>query len=225
MAKNKRTPIDTSTEEKIKEAARVVFHRKGFAATRTRDIAEEAGINLALLNYYFRSKQKLFELIMVETTAAFFRTMDIVLNEKNSSLEEKVAHIVSNYIDLILKEPDLPIFMLSEIRNNPDLLLQRLPIEQVIMKSVFFQQHRQAVGEGRITEANPLHFLLNILGLTLFPLIASPLLKRVGNLNEEDFHQLMEERKKLIPVWIKSMMINSDYKPILMDESKLKEND
>lgn len=71
MTKSKSIAIDTSTEEKIKEAARTVFHKKGFAATRTRDIAEEAGINLALLNYYFRSKQRLFELIMVETTAAF----------------------------------------------------------------------------------------------------------------------------------------------------------
>jgi len=53
--------LDTSTEAKIKAAARVVFHKNGFAATRTRDIAEEAGINLALLNYYFRSKQNHYE--------------------------------------------------------------------------------------------------------------------------------------------------------------------
>ncbi len=64
--------VDSSTEEKIKEAARVVFMKKGFAATRTRDIAEEAGINLALLNYYFRSKEKLFELVMFEKFQKFF---------------------------------------------------------------------------------------------------------------------------------------------------------
>lgn len=57
---------DLSTEQKIIEAARKVFTRKGYSATRTRDIAEEAGLNLALLNYYFRSKQKLFELVMAE---------------------------------------------------------------------------------------------------------------------------------------------------------------
>jgi AcrR family transcriptional regulator len=63
MAKKKEVKaLDTTTEAKIKNAARVVFHKKGFAATRTRDIAEEAGINLALLNYYFRSKEKLFEI-------------------------------------------------------------------------------------------------------------------------------------------------------------------
>ncbi len=58
--------INASTEEKIKEAARRVFTQKGYAATRTRDIAEESGLNLALINYYFRSKEKLFDIIMLE---------------------------------------------------------------------------------------------------------------------------------------------------------------
>jgi len=76
MSQEKITPkIDTNTETKIKNAARVVFHKKGFAATRTRDIAEEADINLALLNYYFRSKQKLFDLIMFETMHGFLQSI------------------------------------------------------------------------------------------------------------------------------------------------------
>ena len=58
------TEKEISTEEKILEAASKVFTEKGFAGTRTRDIAEHAGINLALLNYYFRSKEKLFEQVM-----------------------------------------------------------------------------------------------------------------------------------------------------------------
>ena len=72
MAKKKSVEVDLSTEEKIKEAAKKVFLKKGYAATRTRDIAEEAGINLALLNYYFRSKEKLFDLIMLEKLEKFF---------------------------------------------------------------------------------------------------------------------------------------------------------
>lgn len=67
MAKQLKKKIDQTTEEKIKIAARKLFTRKGFAAVKTRDIAEEAGINLALLNYYFRSKEKLFKLIMEES--------------------------------------------------------------------------------------------------------------------------------------------------------------
>src|SRR5271154_299968 len=85
---------DLTAEEKIKEAARNVFTRKGFAATRTRDIAEEAGINLALLNYYFRSKEKLFEIVMLENFGQFLNGVQTLLNQKESSLEEKIDAIV-----------------------------------------------------------------------------------------------------------------------------------
>lgn len=198
--------LDATTEEKIKEAARTVFHKKGFAATRTRDIAEEAGINLALLNYYFRSKARLFEIIMLEAVSVFFQTMALALNDEETTLEEKIKRVAAGYIDLIGKEPDLPIFMLSEIRNNPDLLLVKLPIKQVIMGSVFFRQHHEAVNQGKISEPNPIHFLMNLLGLIVFPFIASPMIKRVGDLKDEDFNRLMQERKKLIPIWVEAMM-------------------
>lgn len=207
MTKNKETKkLDTTTEEKIRNAARIVFYRKGFAATRTRDIAEEAGINLALLNYYFRSKQKLFELIMVETLTNFAQSMRTVVDNEQTTLDEKVQEVASRYIDLILKEPEIPTFIVSEIRNNPKELLVKLPVRETISGSVFFKQHRQAVELGEITEPNPLHFLMNVIGLIVFPFIAKPLLLGVGNLDDAQFNQMMQERKRLIPVWIKSIM-------------------
>ncbi|CEN39034.1 TetR/AcrR family transcriptional regulator [Capnocytophaga cynodegmi] len=207
MAKNKEVKtLDTTTEEKIKEAARVVFYKKGYAATRTRDIAEEAGINLALLNYYFRSKEKLFDMIMLEIVTGFMHTMATILNNENSNLEKKVELVASHYIDFITKEPNIPIFMLSEIRNNSGGLLEKLPIKQLVMNSVFFRQHQEAVAKGKITEPNPLHFLMNLLSLVVFPFIGQPLLQGISGLNETQFNKLMQERKKLIPVWIKAMM-------------------
>src|SRR5690606_3884077 len=118
-------------------AARIVFHKKGYAATRTRDIAEEAGINLALLNYYFRSKEKLFNIIMTETLSGFVQTMTSILNDENTSLEKKVENIAARYIDLILIEPEIPGFIVSEIRNNPSSLLEKLPVKQLVHNSVF----------------------------------------------------------------------------------------
>ncbi len=207
MAKSKETKkLDTTTEEKIKNAARIVFYRKGFAATRTRDIAEEAGINLALLNYYFRSKQKLFELIMVETLSNFVQSMRTVVDNEQTTLEEKVQQVANRYIDLILEEPEIPTFIVAEIRNNPQELLAKLPIRETITGSAFFKQHRQAVELGEITEPNPLHFLMNVIGLIVFPFIAKPLLLGVGNLDTAHFNRLMQERKRLIPIWIKAIM-------------------
>jgi len=134
----KEKKIDLSTETKIKEAARVVFYKKGFSATRTRDIAEEAGINLALLNYYFRSKEKLFEIIMFETFSAFVQSMAVILNDETTNLESKVELIANRYIDFIIREPEVPTFLISEIRNNPQELLEKLPIKQLLNNSVFF---------------------------------------------------------------------------------------
>src|SRR6187402_3423361 len=119
MAKKKIQAADHSTEEKIKLAARKVFTQKGFSAARTRDIADEAGINLALLNYYFRSKQKLFEQIMFEKVQLLFGHLAPALFDPTTSLDIKIERMVTLYIDMIIENPDLPIFVLSEIRNHP----------------------------------------------------------------------------------------------------------
>src|SRR4051794_24037459 len=101
MAKKVNNKSDFSTEEKIKEAAKKVFMKKGYGATRTRDIAEEAGINLALLNYYFRSKDKLFELVMLEKVQKLFGVIAPVITDEHMDLENKINMLVSNYIDML----------------------------------------------------------------------------------------------------------------------------
>lgn len=194
------------SEDKIKEAARTVFYKKGFAATRTRDIAEEANINLGLINYYFRSKSKLFEIIMIETLSSFISNIRIVLNNDETSLDQKVQEVARRYIDLILKEPEIPTFLVTEIRNNARELLDKLPVVQTINGSIYFKQYQNALDRGEVTEPNPLHFLMNVIGLIIFPFIAKPMLMEIGNLKTSDFRQMMEERKELIPIWIEAMM-------------------
>lgn len=197
--------LDTTTEAKIKEAARVVFHKKGYAATRTRDIAEEAQINLALLNYYFRSKEKLFELIMMETLAGFFQRIGMVFNDEKTLLESKVQLFAEKYIDLLSEEPEIPVFILSEIRSHGAEMLEKLPIANSVLQSVFAQQYEEAVKQGKMRELHPLHFLMNLLGLVVFPFVAAPLLKKIGKLENSQYNQLIQERKKMIPIWMEVM--------------------
>ncbi|GAB3432993.1 TetR/AcrR family transcriptional regulator [Niabella aquatica] len=207
MAKSKKVQKpDTTTEEKIKDAARTVFYKKGFAATRTRDIAEEAGMNLALLNYYFRSKAKLFEMIMIETLSVFFQDIVIVINDETTSLEKKIQEITSRYIDLLAKEPEIPTFIMTEVRSNPGIFLKKLPVRQAVFSSAFFRQYQKAVTDGKITESDPLQFLINLLGLTIFPFIAQPIIMNINGLNVRDFNQFVQKRKKLIPIWLKAIM-------------------
>jgi len=203
MAKKLRTnpSADPSTEEKIKEAARKVFTRKGYAATRTRDIADEAGINLALLNYYFRSKQKLFEQIMLEKVQQLFGLIAPVLNDPTTSLESKVEVFVALYIDMISEHPDLPLFVLSEIRNHPDHFTETFHVGQLLRHSSFVQQLKE-----KRPDIHPLHFLMNTMSMTLFPFIAMPVFKAIGAADENQFRAMMQERKSLIPMWIKAML-------------------
>ncbi|MEP7164312.1 MAG: TetR/AcrR family transcriptional regulator [Ferruginibacter sp.] len=207
MAKSKTNQeVDHTTEEKIKQAARTMFHKKGFSATRTRDIAEEAGINLALLNYYFRSKEKLFDIIMLETMQEFLRSILQTLNDENTSLEEKIEAIANNYIDLLTKEPDIPLFIMSELKANPNELLGKMGIKDVLMGSHFIRQYHQGIQEGKIAPVHPLHFMMNLMGLLVFPFIASPMLKGLGNLSDTDFNDLIQQRKTLIPTWMGAIM-------------------
>lgn len=195
-----------STEERIKAAARKVFHQKGYAGTRTRDIAEEAGINHAMLNYYFRSKEKLFTIIMTETMAQFFKGVSHLLNDENTSLEQKIELIVNNYTDLLLEEPELPTFMFNEVRNNPEPFIENNPIRQALQNSALARQYTEAVARGQITEPNLIQTLLNLIALVIFPFIAQPIMLALNKMTKEQYKTLMLERKKQIPLWIKTIL-------------------
>jgi AcrR family transcriptional regulator len=190
-----------SAEEKIKEAARNVFTRKGFAATRTRDIAEEAGINLALLNYYFRSKEKLFEIIFLEKMQKFFGFIGPIIYHDTSSLEVKIEGIVTVYVEMLLENPDIPFFILGESRNNPAIILNAMPKKDFLKNSVFIQQLRE-----KKPDQDPYQFLLSMLGMTIFPFLMKPVFQKITDTDDVKHKQMMMERKKLIPVWCKALL-------------------
>ena len=194
-----------STEERIKQAARKLFTQHGFAAVRTRDIASEAGINLALLNYYFRSKQKLFDLVMMENFRKFLSGMTVNFQDPTLTIEDRLERIVAAYVDFLTEFPDLPLFILNEIKGNPSKIAEQIRQEVGPARSAFFKELQEAKKGGRI-ELDPAHFIINLVGLTVFPFVARPLLLRVTGVSDEQFLGLMEERKKLVPMWIMMMM-------------------
>jgi AcrR family transcriptional regulator len=198
---------NTSTEEKIKEAAKRVFTKKGYAATRTRDIAEESGYNLALINYYFRSKEKLFDIIMLEHLHVFIHSVMGIVNDPDTSFRQKIQLLIDHYIDMLKGNPDLPLFMLSEINADPKKLIAKLGFNKASSGSlVLMKQWKELEAAGKGPSFNPLHMVLNVLALTIFPFAASPLLRNRLNLSTDEFNALMEERKKLIPLWVNSML-------------------
>jgi AcrR family transcriptional regulator len=192
--------LDKSTEEKIMEAARVVFTRKGYAAARTRDIAEEAGINLALLNYYFRSKEKLFHQVIMEKAQQIFGVLFPILDNDALTIEEKIGLIVSNYIDLLKDNNDLPMFVLSELRNHPQLFEGKIGMH-LIAESSFVRQLRE-----KRPDINPAQFIISLFALTLFPFVGKPMMFATGMASLETFDVMMEQRKALVPKWINAIL-------------------
>ena len=197
------TATELSTEDKILLAASKVFTEKGFSGTRTRDIAEEAGINLALLNYYFRTKEKLFEQVMkVKILLLFGQIIPIVTNEK-TSLEEKIDLASVKYFDILTKNPNLPLFVLSEIQKKTSDIKSILPFDKVLKNSFLIKQIQE-----KKSEINPFHFLINFISMTVFPFLGKPILQTFELMNDSEFQKFVEERKKFVPVWIKMMLNN-----------------
>jgi AcrR family transcriptional regulator len=204
-SKKQKPAKEPSTEQRIKEAATKLFTHKGFAATRTRDIADEAGINLALLNYYFRSKQKLFDLVMMENFQQFIKGITVNFMDETLSFEQRIERIVAAYVDMLTRLPDLPMFILNEIRGNPSKIAAKLQTEIAPMRQNMFNQ-LIASNEAGKTNLEPFHFIANLIGLTVFPFVGRPILQRVTGVTDEQFQQYMQDRKKLVPIWLKAML-------------------
>jgi AcrR family transcriptional regulator len=197
---------EASTEEKIKAAAKKLFTRQGYAATRTRDIAEEAGLNLALLNYYFRSKEKLYDIIMMENFREFIQGISVNVYDENTTIEKKIEIIVIAYIDFLTANPHLPLFVLNEIKGNPSRIAAQVNEDVSPMRSHLLKQLQEAGKAGKINPIDPFHFMANLIGMTVFPFVGKPILQRVTNVNDEQFNAFMQERKKLVPIWINAIL-------------------
>ncbi|HET6991874.1 MAG TPA: TetR/AcrR family transcriptional regulator [Bacteroidia bacterium] len=191
-----------SAEKKIVEAARKLFTEKGYHAIKTRDIAKEAGINLALLNYYFRSKEKLFEIIVKENISQFMKVIVEIVNDEKTSIETKIEMLVANYIDMLSINPNVPLFLVSHAKQND----QRMKLREKIMESFFMKQIQQAIKSGKIVKIDPTNLMMNIVSLTIFPFVARNVLQNNAGLTSEQFNALMLERKKMIPKWIGAML-------------------
>lgn len=197
---------DKKTEDKIKQVARMMFIQKGFTGTTTREIATEAGTNLALVNYYFRSKEQLFKQIMLESLHEFFESVVDILNDSHTSLEIKLERLVERYINQLNQHPDIPMFILSEIRSNPEIFLNEFLKGTKLRQTVLFNQLTAHLQEKQKLNINPIHIMMNVLSMTLFPFIVKPMICHVTEMPEDEYRALMLERKKLIPMWVKQMV-------------------
>lgn len=193
---------DRSTEERILDAARQVFLERGMDGARMQDIADKAGINKAMLHYYFRSKEKLFEVIFKETAGKLFPRFEMIM-DSDLNLFEKIRAIVSNYIDVMIQNPYLPLFVMNEVNKNPEIgIINFFELQKPVFIQKFIREVQKNLEDGSIAPINPVHLLMNMFSMCVFPFIAKPMIRILSGANEAQYKNLMDQRKVLVAEFI-----------------------
>lgn len=184
-----------NTENKILEAAKRVFIRKGLNGARMQEIADEAEINKSLLHYYYRSKEKLFTAVFNMAFKLLLpQFIKLIMNDE-ISIFDKIRLFFKNHMTFLHKNPYLPEFILHEISQNPKRLANLIGEKASIAIEILEKQIKDEVEKGIIKEVSAKELLINLLSLSVFQFAASPLIKIIMNFSDEEFNDLIEERK------------------------------
>jgi AcrR family transcriptional regulator len=198
--------LDGDAEQRILDAAHKVFVRRGTAGARMQEIADEAGVNKALLHYYFRNKSRLAEAIFQRVARGIFaRVVDVA--SSRASLEEKVRGIIAVYLEQLARTPYAPAYLIGELNHDPERghqivdMLRQLRGGQgpEVVIEALQAQIDERVRAGTIRPISARQFVTNLISLSVFPFAARPLLCAVLGLDEQGFRDFIEERKIVLP--------------------------
>lgn len=186
-----------TTEEKIFDAAFKVFQLKGFKGARMQEIADEAGINKAMLHYCFKNKELLFEAVFMNAFGKLAPQINEIFKSQDS-IFEKIKKFTDSYISFVMNYPFLPQFIIQEMNNNPEFVTKFLKKENRPDPTKLIHQIENEIKLGILKPINPKQLLIDIFSMTVFPFAAQALLKGMIQVSNEELMQLMEERKKYI---------------------------
>lgn len=197
---------DEDTEKRILEAACRVFIRRGTAGARMQEIAREAGVNQALLHYYFRSKERLSVAVFGLVAGKMFPAL-VQLLGSDISLDEKIEEMVGLYLRNLSRSPFIPGYLISEMHHHPERLPQLMKTSlgtdpSSIVAGVFAKLGSQINGEvaaGRMRPITPQAFAVNLISLCIFPFAARPMLSFMFGMNDDAFDEFIEQRITTLP--------------------------
>jgi AcrR family transcriptional regulator len=185
------------TEKTILNAATKLFLEKGYASTSTTGIAKEAGCNQALVHYYFRTKERLFEAVFADKFQNFVSNI-LQINQGSFTFEEKLRLKIESHFDMLLDNPKLPLLIAYEMNTNPERLAsmkEKLGDLPAMVFADFQSELDSEFEKGNIRETRVIDLIFNILALNLSVFIIGPIMKSFAGLSEEEFNSLVEHRK------------------------------
>ncbi len=190
------TDNDKQTEEKIFDAATDVFLDKGMDGARMQDIANHAGINKALLHYYYRTKDQLFDAVFQMIAKKMLKKFAPVFDE-NLTLEDKIRFFFREHITFLLENPRLPAFVLNEINRNPERvkkLLKNVDVESLWKK--LYEQHKTELDKYNVSEKMLPQLMTSVAAMSVFPFAAKGLIEAILSKTSINFNDYIEERKQ-----------------------------
>ncbi len=194
------------TENHILIAAREVFIAKGYEGARMQEIADHAGINKALLHYYFRSKEKLFEAVFSEVASNLFPAMKQML-EAELELKEKIALFIRIYLKALEENPFIPAFIINTLNTNPDSFLKYIKKAGLNPKLIQKQIDDEAA-RGIIRAVKAEHLMVNIIAMCIFPFVARPIVQNVFDMNNDEYRAYLGSRQaEILDFVLKSITV------------------
>jgi AcrR family transcriptional regulator len=205
-AARKKPERDTDTEARILDAAHVVFVRRGTAGARMQEIADEAGVNKALLHYYFRSKSRLAAAVFQRVARGLFLRVSEILGS-DAAIDDKVRRVIQLYLEQLTKTPYAPAYVISELNQHPDRAAQFVEaVRQIRAQSLstdvldtLGKQLRRGMRAGSIRAISTPQFIANLASLCIFPFAARPMLCAILDLDDRGFARFIDERKTVLP--------------------------
>jgi len=201
MAKKENQPASDSTEQKIFDAAHEVFTQKGMDGAKMQEIADRAGINKALLHYYYRSKEKLYETVARAIIGKALPAIRQVI-ESDQPLEDKLRRFIETYIDIISKNTFIPLFIISEINKHPDRFIDSVLPKDLPKPEQFFQQVQAEINAGRIRPIRPQHLIVNIISMCVFPFVGKPMIRILLGMGPGEMRLFLEQRKEEVTSFV-----------------------
>lgn len=189
--------IGNTTRDKLIETAKELFLTKGVDRVGVREIAAKAEINLSLMNYYFRSKEKLFEtifeMLIIEKAVVLRQILDSDL-----PIEIKVREYVSKYIDILVSDPLLVSFVLSIVHRNYEKISKMKVMTNLYNTDIFVNQLKEESEAGRIKPIDPEQFFISMISLILFPLAIKPLIIDRNKFDDKEMEKFLLDRKEIV---------------------------
>jgi AcrR family transcriptional regulator len=200
---------DGDTERRILDAAHTVFLRTGTAGARMQEIAKEAGVNSALLHYYFRSKDRLAEAVFLRAAAQLLPVVAGVL-ASGQPLPDKVKAVVEIEHDRLARTPYLPAYIISELAHHPERITQLVSALTGSQPETLGRRLLRVVGDqiaeevrtGRMRPIAPEQFLVNLISLCIFPFAARPMISALMGLDDKSFGRFIRERRETLPDFV-----------------------